>query len=141
MAWSESVTHVLRLFCYPCPPTEPRLPPTAYRLPPPSKVEPIDVLLREHEGLPEEDLISANFDVPEAPGLEASAAGCERARRQRVGGEHGEVPEISRVPEHDAIDDARFYVRLAHVRQRQADDLHVGAPGLAHGFRHPRNGW
>ena len=49
----------------------------------------------------------------------------ERALVERVGGVDGEVAEVHRVPQDDAVGDARVDVPLVVVGQAQADHLHV----------------
>src|SRR3954451_5491279 len=74
------------------------------------EIESVDVLLREDERLSEQHLVAVYLDPSKAPGLEGGTPRRQRAGRHRVSRKHGEIAEVARVPQDDALDHARLHV-------------------------------
>src|SRR5207245_6741364 len=85
-----------------------------------SEVEAVDVRLVEDERRAQHDLVALHLDAAEAARGQLAVAGPEPSRGRGARGVHGEVAEVDRVPQHDALGNAGVDVRLAHVGQREA---------------------
>src|SRR5215218_96058 len=86
-----------------------------------------DVLLREHDGRPEQDLVRCeHLDLTEPTGLEGARLG-QLVVDLGVGHVHRKVSEIDGVPEDELLYDAGIDVRLHLVRGGEAGDRHFSA--------------
>src|SRR6187455_2747151 len=82
-----------------------------------SKIELVDVRLRELQRRPENDLAAANLDPAEAPAVHGRGAAREGPPRELRAGVDGEIAEVGGVPEHDRLYHAGVHIVLVQVGQ------------------------
>src|ERR1700752_4180127 len=77
-----------------------------------SEIEIVDILFCEHERRSQQNVVSANLNASQAPGLQLSAPGLQRAVADGMCCVDGEIPEILRVPQNNRMRDACVHIRL-----------------------------
>jgi hypothetical protein len=106
------------------------------------KIELVDVVFIEDEGLAEEDIVALDLHFAEATGFEGGCAGLEFAFGESGGGFDGEVAEVNGFPQDDGLGDAVFDVSSIFAGKAEADDFDgAGFASLFDGFGSPRNRW
>src|SRR4051812_2357932 len=81
------------------------------------KIKLVYIFLVKNERLTESNFIANDLNIVQPSGPDFIVARFERVVAKRVGGINGEVSKIKRVPQHNAVDDAFFDIRLTHIRQ------------------------
>src|SRR5207244_12297016 len=80
------------------------------------------------------DLTPAHLEGAEPTGLDRSRTTPNLVLLKQRAGVDRQVSEVAGVPEDDRLHDTVVHVGPADVRQRQADDIDILTPGLAHGL-------